>query len=51
VLGGALRFTALHYLLNVVYGIAAVALIHASAREPRLLVAGCLVSSSSSSRS
>ncbi len=40
VLGGALRFTAFHYLLNVVYGIAAVALIHASAREPRVLVAG-----------
>jgi hypothetical protein len=42
VLGGALRFTAFHYLLNVVYGIAAVALIHASAREPRVLVAGLL---------
>jgi len=42
VLGGALRFTAFHYLLNVVYGIAAVALIHASAREPRVLIAALL---------
>lgn len=42
VLGGVLRFTALHYLLNVAYGIAVVSLIHAGAREPRLLVAALL---------
>jgi hypothetical protein len=39
VLGGVVTFTTLHYVLNIAYGIAAVALIHASAHEPRLLVA------------
>lgn len=39
VLGGALRFTAFHYLLNVVYGIAVVSLIHAGLRAPALLFA------------
>jgi hypothetical protein len=38
VLGGVVTFTTLHYVLNIAYGIAAVALIHASAHEPRLLV-------------
>jgi len=39
VLGGVVIFTALHFLLNVAYGIAIVAVIHASAREPRFLIA------------
>lgn len=39
VLGGVATFTTLHYLLNIAYGVAIVSLVHAGAREPRLLVA------------
>jgi hypothetical protein len=42
VLGGVVTFTTLHYALNVAYGVAIVALIHASAREPRVLIAALL---------
>jgi hypothetical protein len=38
VLGGALTFTALHYLLNVAYGIAIVSAIHGATREPSLVI-------------
>jgi len=37
VLGGVVSFTALHYLLNVAYGIAIVSAIHGAAREPSLV--------------
>ncbi len=37
-LGGVLVFTALHYVLNVAYGIATVAVVHRAAREPSLLI-------------
>lgn len=39
VLGGIAAFTAVHYLLNVVYGIAIVAGIHGTRREPTLMMA------------
>jgi hypothetical protein len=39
VLGGVVSFTALHYLLNLVYGIAIVSLIHGAEREPSLVIA------------
>jgi hypothetical protein len=39
VLGGVVTFTTLHFALNVAYGIAIVAVIHAGAREPRYLIA------------
>jgi hypothetical protein len=42
VLGGVVTFTTVHYLLNIAYGVAIVALIHASAREPRVLIAALL---------
>ena len=38
VLGGIAGFTALHYLLNVAYGIAVMAAVHASEREPSLII-------------
>lgn len=38
-LGGVARFTALHYALCCLYGIAAVAVVHGAAREPNLLIA------------
>ena len=37
-LGGVARFTVVHYALCCVYGIAAVAVVHAAAREPSLLI-------------
>ena len=37
VLGGVAAFTALHYLLNVVYGIVVVSTVHQSARAPSAL--------------
>ena len=39
VLGGIAAFTAVHYLLNMVYGIAIVAGIHGTRREPTLMMA------------
>ena len=39
VLGGIAAFTAVHYLLNVAYGIAIVASIHGTRREPTLMMA------------
>ena len=44
VLGGVVTFTALHYALNVAYGIVMVAAVHGAAREPRVLVGVALVS-------
>ena len=38
VLGGVALFTAMHYLLNVAYGIAIVSAIHRAAREPSLVM-------------
>jgi hypothetical protein len=38
VLGGIARFTALHFLLCVIYGVVAVAVVHAAAREASLVV-------------
>jgi len=38
-LGGAVAFTALHFLLNVLYGIAIVSIVHAAARAPSLIIA------------
>jgi|SRR5690242_7925902 hypothetical protein len=42
-LGGVVRFTVLHYALCCVYGIAAVAVVHAAAREPTLLIVAAFV--------
>jgi hypothetical protein len=39
VLGGIPLFTVLHFVLNVVYGVAVVWAIHGAAREPSLLLA------------
>ena len=39
VLGGIALFTAIHYLLNVAYGVVIVSVIHGAAREPSLAVA------------
>jgi hypothetical protein len=39
VLGGVVPFTVIHYLLNVAYGVAIVALIHGAVRQPSLLLA------------
>jgi hypothetical protein len=39
VLGGVIWFTAFHYALNVAYGIAVMAAIHGSEREPGLMMA------------
>jgi hypothetical protein len=39
VLGGIAAFTAVHYLLNVTYGVAILSLIHGAAREPSLIIA------------
>jgi hypothetical protein len=39
VLGGIVPFTALHYLLNLAYGVVIVYAIHGAAREPNLLIA------------
>jgi hypothetical protein len=44
VLGGTLTFTAVHYALNVAYGIAIVAAIHRASREPSLLIGVAFVS-------
>ena len=38
VLGGIVQFTLLHYALCLAYGLAAVAVVHGAAREPRLLL-------------
>jgi hypothetical protein len=38
-LGGAVAFTALHFLLNVIYGIAIVSIVHAAARAPSMIIA------------
>ena len=39
VLGGIVAFTVVHYLLNVLYGVAIVAGIHGTRREPTLMMA------------
>ena len=39
VLGGVLAFTVIHYLLNVLYGIAIVGVVHGTSREPTLMMA------------
>ena len=39
VLGGVALFTAMHYLLNLAYGVLLVAAIHGAAREPSLVIA------------
>jgi hypothetical protein len=39
VLGGIALFTAMHYLLNLAYGVAIVSAIHNAAREPSLIIA------------
>ena len=39
VLGGIAAFTAMHYLLNVLYGVAIVSAIHGTSREPTLMMA------------
>jgi hypothetical protein len=36
VLGGIAQFTMLHYLLNIAYGMAVVAVVHRTAKEPSL---------------
>jgi hypothetical protein len=38
VLGGVARFTALHYVLCLAYGVVAVSVVHAAARETSLIV-------------
>src|SRR6266704_6916445 len=38
VLGGVARFTALHFVLCLAYGVVAVSVVHAAAREPSLMV-------------
>ncbi len=38
-LGGIVAFTVVHYLLNLTYGVAILALIHGAAREPSLVIA------------
>lgn len=38
-LGGVALFTAMHYLLNLAYGVLIVAAIHGAAREPSLVIA------------
>jgi hypothetical protein len=38
-LGGAMAFTIVHYLLNIVYGIALLAAVHGAARAPSLMLA------------
>lgn len=38
VLGGIARFTVLHYVLCLIYGVVAVAVVHAAARETSLVV-------------
>jgi len=38
VLGGIAQFTALHYVLNVAYGVAIVSALHRAAREPSLVL-------------
>ena len=38
-LGGITAFTVVHYLLNIVYGLAIVAAVHGAAREPSLALA------------
>lgn len=38
VLGGPVTFTAVHYALNVAYGIAIVAAVHGAVRQPSLLI-------------
>ena len=38
VLGGVALFTTLHYVFNVVYGIAIVSAVHGAAREPSLVI-------------
>ena len=43
VLGGIARFTALHYTLCLIYGIVAVSVVHAAAREATLIVGAAFV--------
>lgn len=43
VLGGVARFTVLHYVLCLVYGVVAVTVVHAAAREPSLVVGAAFV--------
>ena len=43
VLGGMARFTALHYALCLIYGIVAVSVVHAAARETTLIVGAAFV--------
>jgi hypothetical protein len=39
VLGGISAFTLVHYLLNLIYGVVILSLIHGAAREPSLMIA------------
>ena len=39
VLGGITAFTIVHYLLNIVFGVAVVSAVHGAAREPSLAIA------------
>ena len=39
-LGGAAAFTAMHYLLNIVYGIILLSAVHGAERTPSLILAG-----------
>ena len=43
VLGGIVVFTVLHYILNVVYGMIIMAMIHASKDTPSLIIGGIFV--------
>src|SRR2546430_151886 len=42
VLGGVARFTTLHYVLCLTYGVVAVSVVHAAAREPSMMVGGAV---------
>ena len=39
VLGGIAGFTVMHYVLNVVYGVVLMSIVHAAAREPNVIFA------------
>ena len=40
-LGGVVAFTAMHFLLNIVYGIVLLSAVHGAERAPSLILAGC----------
>ena len=43
VLGGVAAFTALHYALNMMYGIAILSVVHAAKRQPSLIIGAIFV--------